>query len=86
MSQSIVGHVVEEKERTGNVAISAVHIQRGATGVYGIFAIELMFVRDIRGPLDVLNEEWIAGQQSNQSVVAHILSIREKLEAMNELA
>ncbi len=44
-----------------------------------------MFGRDIRGPLDVLKEVWIAGQQSDQSVVSHILSMREKLEAMYEL-
>ena len=44
-----------------------------------------MFGRDVRGPLDVLKEEWIAQQQDSQSVVSHILLMRERLESMYEL-
>lgn len=44
-----------------------------------------MFGREVCGPLDVLKEEWIAEQRSDQSMVSHILSMREKLETMYEL-
>ena len=35
---------------------------------------------DVRGPLHVLNESWEVTEKSGESVVSHILSIREKMD------
>ena len=39
----------------------------------------------MRGPLDVLKEEWEASEKSKESVISHILEIRERMEAMQEV-
>ena len=52
----------------------------------GFSPFELLYGRPIRGPLDILRESWEAEKKTDESVVSHILSIREKLEKMSELA
>ena len=52
----------------------------------GFLLFELLYGRPIRGPLDILRESWEAEKKTDESVVSHILSIREKLEKMSELA
>ena len=46
---------------------------------------ELLYGREARGPLDVLREEWEASMKSDQSVLSHIMLVRERLEEMSEL-
>ena len=40
----------------------------------------------MRGPLDVLSESWQADKQSEESVVSHILSMRDRLKKLRSLA
>ena len=52
----------------------------------GFSPFELLYGREVRGPLDVLRESWEADEKSNESVVSHILSIRERMARMMEMA
>ena len=52
----------------------------------GFSPFELLYGREVRGPLDVLRESWEANEKSNESVVSHILSIRERMARMMEMA
>ena len=48
----------------------------------GFSPFELLYDRTVRGPLDVLRESWEGRRRSSESVVSHVLSMREKLEKM----
>ena len=52
----------------------------------GFTPFELLYGREVRGPLDVLRETWEASTKSDESVVSYVISMREKLEKMSELA
>ena len=52
----------------------------------GFSPFELLYGREVRGPLDVLREEWEVNKKSDESVLSHILPVRERLEEMSELA
>ena len=52
----------------------------------GFSPFELLYGHEVRGPLDVLKESWQISEKSEESVVSHILSIRNKLEKMKILA
>jgi transposase InsO family protein len=52
----------------------------------GFSPFELLYGHQVRGPLDVLKETWQSSEKSEESVVSHVLSIREKLEKMKILA
>ena len=51
----------------------------------GFSPFELLYGRQVRGPLDVLRETWEVTTKSNDSVVSYILSIQEKLVKLQEL-
>ena len=51
----------------------------------GFSPFELLYGREVRGPLGVLKEEWEADKRSNESVVSRVLSIREKMEVMTDI-
>ena len=51
----------------------------------GFSLCELLYDQEVQGPLDVLKEEWEAEKRSDESVVSHILAIRERMEEMTEI-
>ena len=51
----------------------------------GFSPFELLYSRDIRGPLDVLCESWESHQRSSDSIVSYVLTMWEKMEKMSEL-
>ena len=52
----------------------------------GFSPFELLYGRCVNGPLDVLKHSWEVKDKSEESVISHILSIRDKLSKMSELA
>ena len=51
----------------------------------GFSLFELLYGREVRGPLDVVREEWEANKENDQSVLSHILAIRERMEEMTTI-
>ena len=51
----------------------------------GFFPFELLYGREVRGPLDVIRETWEADLSSGESIVSYVVRMRERLEAMAEL-
>ena len=52
----------------------------------GFSPFELVYGRQVRGPLDILKETWQAHKKSTESVVSYVLTVQEKLSKMSELA
>ena len=52
----------------------------------GFSPFELLYGRDVRGPLDILKETWVTSKRSNQNILSYVLLMREKLTAMSQLA
>ena len=48
----------------------------------GFSSCELLYGREVRGTLDVLQESWVAKEKSSENVVSHKTSIREKMAEM----
>lgn len=51
----------------------------------GFSQFELLYGRQVRWPLDVLQEAWEANGKSSESVVSYVLSIQDKLSKLQEL-
>ncbi|KAL5473231.1 hypothetical protein EMCRGX_G027688 [Ephydatia muelleri] len=51
----------------------------------GFSPFKLLYSREVRGPLDVLQEARIARERNTESVVSHVLAIRERMEQMSSL-
>lgn len=51
----------------------------------GFSPFELLYGREVWGPLDVLRETWEADHRSSDSIVSHVLAMHEKMSHMTEL-
>ena len=51
----------------------------------GFLPFELLYGRNVRGPLDVLRESWEASKPEDDNIVSYVLLTREKLMKMTEL-
>ena len=48
----------------------------------GFSPFELLYGREVRGPLDVLKETWETPEKSDENVLSYITMMREKLQSM----
>ena len=48
----------------------------------GFSPLELVYCRNVRGPLDILRESLEASARSPESVVSYVLMIQERLETL----
>ena len=51
----------------------------------GFSPFELLYGREVRGPLDVLRETWEEPTSGGENVISHVLSMREKLATMSAI-
>ena len=51
----------------------------------GFCPFELIFGRDVRGPLDVLKEGWSTQREEEDSIVEYVSRVRERMEFAREL-
>ena len=51
----------------------------------GFSPFELLFGRDVRGPLDVLREQWESADKSDENVVSYVLKLRSRMAEMAEV-
>ena len=81
----------EDSSRRGQrlgpaTTVRTFRISRGTPELHGILAFRaIVYGHAPRGPLDVLKETWEGKEKSSQSVMSHILTMRDRMEAMKEL-
>ena len=52
----------------------------------GFSPFELIYSRDVRGPLDVLKESWSSGEKEMDDILTYMMKTREKMELASWLA
>ncbi|XP_051794916.1 uncharacterized protein LOC127530951 [Acanthochromis polyacanthus] len=52
----------------------------------GFSPFELLYGRQVRGPLDLLKDYWERTENEGDNIIAYVLKMRERLEAMTALA
>ena len=48
----------------------------------GFSSFELLYSRDVQGPLNILKETWSSDKRSNLNVISYVLMMRDHLESM----
>ena len=51
----------------------------------GFSPFELVYGRNVRGPLDVLKESWEASTRSPESVVSYVMMVQERLQKLRDI-
>ena len=51
----------------------------------GFSPFELLYGRDVRGPLDILRETWESNQKDSPNVISYVLKMRERMVVTSEL-
>ena len=50
----------------------------------GFSPLELLYGRNVRGPLDVMREAWVSDKRTNQDILSYILLMRDRMTTMAE--
>ena len=51
----------------------------------GFSPFELIFGRDVRGPLDILKEQWSKAEELVDDILTYVTKVRERMEAVREI-
>ena len=51
----------------------------------GFSPFELIFGRDVRGPLDILKEQWSKAEEAVDDILTYVTKVRERMEAAREI-
>ena len=51
----------------------------------GFSPFELLYGRQVRGPLDILRDSWIASPKTSESIVSYVLLMQERLSELRDL-
>ena len=52
----------------------------------GISPFELIYSRDVRGPLDVLKESWSSGEKEMDDILTYVMKTQERMELASQVA
>ena len=52
----------------------------------GFSPFKLLYLRDMKRPMDVLNDQWIATQQEEDDITSYVLSLCQCMEEAHEVA
>ena len=50
----------------------------------GFSPFELVYGRDVRGPLDVVREAWVSNKRTGQDILSYVLLMRDRMTAMTD--
>jgi hypothetical protein len=51
----------------------------------GFSPFELLYGRDVRGPLDVLKEDWIHNPETDNDILTYIMEIHKRMKTAREI-
>ena len=51
----------------------------------GFSPFKLLYGQNVRGPLDVLQEEWIQNQEAETDILNYVTNIRDRMEEAKEV-